>query len=200
MHSYMAHYHDSSHSLLVSHQQKALKTHNNVTHLGRRDFVCQEPGCGRAFGYKHLLQRHFGKVHATAPTSSRDSDSEAHNNDEVETTEQSGDETQDEEQPDTFAIDFTTGNSYAQKSREKMKSNNALRCPHPHLPVLLTGSVSSPVAPNTYPVLSSAECQYVFSRAYDLRRHLRAEHGVEVKREDADRWVKKTKAQKSSSI
>ena len=36
-----------------------------MTHLGRRDFAC--PACGRAFGYKHLLQRHAAKAHPASP-------------------------------------------------------------------------------------------------------------------------------------
>lgn len=33
------------------------------------------------------------------------------------------------------------------------------------------------------------ECEYVFGRAYDLRRHLRAVHGVVVEKEVVDRWA-----------
>lgn len=36
-------------------------------------------------------------------------------------------------------------------------------------------------------------CQYVFSRAYDLRRHLHAEHGVDVDREKVADWVRDEK-------
>ena len=39
-------------------------------------------------------------------------------------------------------------------------------------------------------------CDYVFSRTYDLRRHLRAEHGVYVEKErvHASEWIKGAKA------
>jgi len=43
-------------------------------------------------------------------------------------------------------------------------------------------------------VSASKACDYVFSRAYDLRRHLRAEHGVEAEKESVDDWVKSAKA------
>lgn len=37
-------------------------------------------------------------------------------------------------------------------------------------------------------------CDYVFSRAYDFRRHLRAEHGVDAEKDRVDEWVKGAKA------
>lgn len=187
--------------LTAPFQQKALKTHNNVTHLGRRDFVCQEPGCERSFGYKHLLQRHVGKAHAPGPQSSSESEAEAQK-DETYSVESSGSDSPDDDQTTAaMSIDFITGNSYVAHSREKIKSANVLRCPHPRLPALLLGgtSVSLTGANNGDPAADTASCQYVFSRAYDLRRHLRAEHGVEVEREDTDRWVRKVKTQKVSS-
>ena len=33
-------------------------------------------------------------------------------------------------------------------------------------------------------------CAYIFSRAYDLRRHLKAEHGLELDKEEVDGWVR----------
>jgi hypothetical protein len=59
-------------------QKKALMTHNNITHLGRRDHICSYPACGQKFGYNHLLQRHTAKMHWTnepsinVPASSED--------------------------------------------------------------------------------------------------------------------------------
>ncbi|ELR11015.1 zinc finger, c2h2 type domain containing protein [Acanthamoeba castellanii str. Neff] len=41
-----------------------LATHMKVVHDGLRTFVCEEPGCGKAFGYKHLLQRHTLAKHS----------------------------------------------------------------------------------------------------------------------------------------
>jgi len=41
---------------------------------------------------------------------------------------------------------------------------------------------------------TSRTCEYVFSRAYDLRRHLRAEHDVDVEKDKVDEWVKGAKA------
>ena len=36
-----------------------------------------------------------------------------------------------------------------------------------------------------------ALCEYVFGRAYDLRRHLRAVHGVSLDKDVVDAWARK---------
>ncbi|KAF4598500.1 Strongly-conserved Zn-finger binding protein (TFIIIA) [Pleurotus pulmonarius] len=157
--------------------KKALGTHIKVNHQGRRDFVCPHSTCKRAFGYKHLLQRHLAKIHKPSgdATSSEAEETEvnahAHDSDAL------------------LDIDNITGNSYSKRASEKVDAAKALRCPHPRLEAL--------GIPTTAPASvmgTESSCDYVFSRAYDLRRHLRADHGIELEKEVIDKWVAKQKA------
>ena len=59
-------------------------------------------------------------------------------------------------------------------------TSNVLRCPHPLTPGCTTTSSSS----------CYKGCEYVSSRAYDLRRHLKAEPRVTVDKEVLDEWVR----------
>ncbi|KAM5538163.1 hypothetical protein V8D89_008050 [Ganoderma adspersum] len=155
--------------------KKALTTHHNIAHLGRRDFVCPHEHCKRAFGYKHLLQRHLAKLHAPLDASP---DHDAADVDETEP------------ETDTGAdIDFLTGRAYISRAQESLKQATKLQCPFPDLPPQLSGEMEQ-VASRSWQANS---CQYVFSRAYDLRRHLHAEHGVDVEREKVDDWVRAEK-------
>jgi hypothetical protein len=147
--------------IYFSLQKKALTTHTNITHLGQRDHVCPHEACKRAFGYKHLLQRHLAKRHS-ASSASESSDEDA-----------------------TFFptpaaakldIDTITGNNYAQAASKKLKAAKALQCPYPHLDDLAA-------------VADGLPCDYVFSRAYDFRRHLQSEHDVIVDKDSVDLWV-----------
>ena len=167
-------------------QKKAMTIHHNVTHLGRRDHVCPYDACNSAFSYKHLLQRHLAKVHSTHTGES----------DAAETTEEE-DEEATPTNPSKYDIDTITGMSYASKAHERLSSSKALRCPHPHLGALVYVSGSDDV--EMAGASTSKACEYVFSRAYDLRRHLRAEHEVEVEKEKVDEWVKAAKARARKS-
>ncbi|KZT30002.1 hypothetical protein NEOLEDRAFT_1126721 [Neolentinus lepideus HHB14362 ss-1] len=142
--------------------KKALGVHVNVTHFGKRDHICPTEGCGARFGYKHLLQRHTARRHQ------RGESSDAPSNDE----EPQPSESEEETMPDG-GIDFLTGKAYADGAKEV--STRKLRCPFPDAPFLQTGT--------------GQRCEYAFSRAYDLRRHLRAIHAVEAVKEDVDVWV-----------
>ncbi|KAJ7668494.1 hypothetical protein DFH06DRAFT_1181869 [Mycena polygramma] len=139
--------------------KKALTTHTNVTHLGRRDHVC--PQCKQMFGYKHLLQRHVAKRHATS-SSSESSDEDTGS---LPTPAANRD------------IDTITGSAYSRTAREKLKAATALQCPYPHL-----GGLAG--------VQSGPDCDYVFSRAYDFKRHLQSEHNVVVDKDSVDRWLR----------
>ncbi|KAH9937572.1 uncharacterized protein B0H18DRAFT_867289 [Fomitopsis serialis] len=178
--------------------KKALATHRNVTHLGRRDFAC--PTCERTFGYKHLLQRHTAKAHPTEPASS---DSESDSNTEAssgEDTEDSEDEKDDEDQETAkptvaFSIDFITGAAYEARSQVRLgTSPRSLKCPFPYLPSSFREDESADEDVAASKAIHDPQCQYVFSRAYDLRRHLLAEHEVELGKEVVDEWVKSAKA------
>ena len=161
---------------LASEQKNALGTHVNVAHLGRRDHLCPQPNCGRTFGYKHLLQRHEAKAHKRPSTSGEDGD---------------GDSTallQDRGQNDAanqlrMDIDSITGNAYAKRARAQIQATKVLQCPFPDLGMLFASTDAQLVG-------GSSRCGYVFSRAYDLRRHLKVAHQVEVDRDDADAWVR----------
>lgn len=158
-------------------QKKALQTHINVTHLGKRNFACHHKDCSRSFGYKHLLQRHVVKAHPSERSGADTS--------EGVTTE--GEDQEDQE--DEFDIDVLTGNAYAKQAEVSVRSAKALRCPHPDLHGFwseaqqASASTSKPQLP----------CDYVFTRGYDLRRHLAAAHEVAVAKDAVDTWVKRQK-------
>lgn len=151
--------------------------------------------CGRAFGYKHLLQRHLTKLHA--PNSSSDSAEESGNGSGSGSESESHvDEPSDAR--DGMEIDFITGSAYAARAQESLKQAIKLQCPFPHLPSLLSPKEATEEDGRSAPMASSSKrqntCQYVFSRAYDLRRHLRAEHDISSEREKVDEWVRLQKA------
>ena len=75
-----------------------------------------------------------------------------------------------------------TGQSYLERS---VKIKRALRCPYPHFP--------SAFVPGSDPALSVPDsvvpCEYIFGRAYDLRRHLLSEHGLAVEKGAVVEWA-----------
>jgi hypothetical protein len=170
----------SSNSLPFFLQKRALTTHINVHHLGRRDHICFHETCRRAFGYKHLLQRHLAKAHGT--------------HDSAEDTERGDGEenspSEEEEDAPAAELDIAviTGTAYARGAKDRVDRLSALGCPYPELEPLLIGFTAGPMV--------SEPCGYVFSRAYDLRRHLMAVHKVEIDKERVDRWVQEKRMSK----
>ena len=171
-----------------------------MTHLGKRDFVCPHVHCARAFGYKHLLQRHLAKLHAPKP----ETDAEGEASSETDREHEAG-RAQEAAEDSGLDIDILTGRAYAAKAQTAIRQAHKLQCPHPHLPPTLlqepaadatSTTVSTPPGPSTK---RRVQCEYVFSRAYDLRRHLQAEHGVEIRREKLDEWVQREKERTSKS-
>ncbi|KII95731.1 hypothetical protein PLICRDRAFT_693882 [Plicaturopsis crispa FD-325 SS-3] len=159
--------------------KQALTTHHNITHLGRRDFVCPHTDCGRAFGYNKLLQRHLAKAHSpkTSSSSSENDSASTDVEDDVDTPRKK----KTEGPLLSIDIDDITGAAYATRAA----SGKALHCPFPNLHEF----------GEEYPSMSAGPpCEYAFTRAYDLRRHLRAEHDVEVEKEAVDAWVGEAKA------
>ncbi|TCD66374.1 Strongly-conserved Zn-finger binding protein (TFIIIA) [Steccherinum ochraceum] len=156
--------------------KKALTNHVNVNHLGRRDFVCHHADCKRAFGYKHLLQRHLAKLHV--PESYVDESSEGSDSEDEGVAVQ--------RKAAAFSIDDITGVSYTTQANAQVSQAEKLQCPHPDLAAFIEQDAAS--IPGT-----STRCQYVFSRAYDLRRHLKSEHGLDVHKERVDVWVRQAK-------
>ncbi|EJD52794.1 hypothetical protein AURDEDRAFT_181317 [Auricularia subglabra TFB-10046 SS5] len=147
--------------------KKALDNHTKVNHLNRRDFVCAVPSCGRAFGYKHLLQRHVSKVHRASSDDAFSSDADI--------------------EPDAdpiSAIDFITGKHYVQRTEHRRQQGQVLvPCPYPSH--FCRGEANE------------TACRFVFSRAYDLRRHLKAEHREEWEKDEVDAWVRRRKKELS---
>ena len=156
-------------------QKKALNTHTNVTHLGKRDFICHYEDCKQCFGYKHLLQRHSAKVHQPQRQATDASEEELSESDPQQPSEV------------TFDIDAITGNTYSKLANNRLNSSKALRCPYPNIRDL-TGDDT----------VEGRDCTYVFSRGYDLRRHLYATHDIDVPKDAVDCWVRKQKKGKNS--
>lgn len=75
-------------------------------------------------------------------------------------------------------IDSITGKSYVDHAKA-----NAFQCPYPDLP-----EIFAMAGPST-----SRPCAHFFRRAYDLRRHMRSEHRLDVEKELVDEWVKGVK-------
>ncbi|EAU91525.1 transcription factor iiia [Coprinopsis cinerea okayama7 len=147
--------------------KKAMTIHKNVTHLGKRDFVC--PDCDKAFGYKHLLQRHTAKSHSQN-SSDEEGDSES--------------TTSDDEKPNH--IELITGKTYSTQAQLKVSQGKAATCPFPDLEGLVQYRI-----PNTGDI---KPCAHIFSRLYDLRRHLAATHGVRVEKEVLREWMERRKS------
>lgn len=91
-----------------------------------------------------------------------------------------------------FDIDTITGETYAKHAEEMVKSAKSLRCPYPHLQNL-TVDINFPAC-----MESHRNCDYVFSRSYDLRRHFGASHGINLPKETIDEWVKFQKQSRSN--
>ena len=163
----------------MSYQKKALTNHVNVNHLGSRNFVCPFEDCARAFGYKHLLQRHLAKLHAE---DTNNSDRDGPEDDEQD------------EAADTFItshIDDITGVTFAIRTLEKAQTGKSLCCPFPNLDMF--GETGAPSLAG-----SSSLCNYTFSRAYDLRRHLKSSNDIDVDKEEVDDWVQSMKKSAST--
>ena len=165
-------------------QKKALVGHVKVHHHQQRDFLCEREGCGRAFGYKHLLQRHEAKVHrSSSPTTLSD--------DAVSVSSQPAGGRNAE-------IDFIgelTGKNY--KGRHvaavtgrtgQNRQRKVLGCPWPHhtFPVDKVEDDMEEVEA----VEADDPCEYVFHRAYDLRRHLLSVHMLRVDKAVLEEWTR----------
>lgn len=81
------------------------------------------------------------------------------------------------------AIDDLTGQAYNLRLR-----STKVECPYPNL-----GAMVSPGAASASSSTHQKACTFVFTRAYDLRRHLEAEHHVNVGKEQVELWVKNRK-------
>ncbi len=157
-----------------------MTNHVNVNHLGRRDFVCPLDNCSRAFGYKHLLQKHLAKLH---PQEVEESDGDVHDDEEQHETPLAI------RTPTASHVDDITGVTYAIRAQKQVTDANCLTCPYPDLEPFSDAGESLQVGP-------SRGCDYVFSWAYDLRRHLKAAHDVAADKDRVDEWVQITKRER----
>jgi hypothetical protein len=161
-----------AHAILNPEQKKALTTHKNVNHLGKRDFACTQ--CHKSFGYKHLLQRHAAKIHGQ--TTSDDSD-------EGEQADEEEDGFGSDSNPLAEGhIDRITGKAYADRTMGKVRR---WKCPFPDLDGLECENMAA--------ASSQLHCDYSFSRLYDLRRHLQAGHRISVDKDALQVWMTRRK-------
>ncbi|KAJ3777001.1 transcription factor iiia [Lentinula raphanica] len=173
---------------------KALGVHHKVVHLGRRDFKCTREECGATFGYKHLLQRHVARLHC------RNSDKDEGLQHAAQSSESAASESELESEAAVskplMGIGAITGESYSNRAQELLGNSKAFRCPHPNLPfaVCSEGGVPDGSVDVAEQAPSDVQCDHIYRRAYDLRRHLRAVHNIEVEKEVADLWVRKMKS------
>ena len=183
-------------------------------HAGARDFVCAARGCGKAYGYKHLLQRHVARVHARRSASAEDDEDEVDDNDDDVSTARNAEPSASSSKAKSSSaiersvpssstiekrvtgdiIDEITGAAYARAAR----TTRALPCPYPSftgLPHALLPANETDVEITDHERQTSPQatapktCEYTFSRAYDLRRHVRAVHDVELAKADVDAWA-----------
>jgi general transcription factor IIIA len=94
-----------------------------------------------------------------------------------------------------FDIETITGEAYAKRAEEMVKSAKSFRCPYPHIQSLTVDLDFHACADSSS---SRPNCDYIFSRAYDLRRHLSASHDVNVSKETIDEWVKLQKQNRNN--
>ncbi|KAI9449882.1 hypothetical protein F5148DRAFT_1379203 [Russula earlei] len=172
--------------------KKALTTHHAITHLGRRDFVCAVEGCGRAFGYKHILQRHQARRHGNDRSEAEvEGDCEQHEDADEESSEvervrcqHKKRKTRRAQSPDVSIINEITGVAYEERAAEVQAP---LKCPHP-----VMEGLASALPTGGHDIWDDvAPCEYVFGRAYDLRRHVLAVHGVVLEKEVVDAWARR---------
>ncbi|KAF8600465.1 hypothetical protein BDV93DRAFT_525337 [Ceratobasidium sp. AG-I] len=144
--------------------KKAQQDHVRVSHDGSRKFPCTVSDCALSFGYKHVMQRHVERHHSNRQ-------------DEPSTA-----STPESSYALGQTISLLTGQDYLRVST-KSKLQRVIACPWPDA----FGAEDVPQAAG--PASVGSRCAFMFSRAYDLRRHLRSAHGLEVEAEDVNSWV-----------
>jgi general transcription factor IIIA len=130
-----------------------------------------------AFGYKHVMQRHIERHHHPSQAGSISTST-------LPLYASSG---QEQVPAIGHAIGLITGQDY-HESRNPPKANathrsRVIACPWPDAfgaKKFLGGSASAG---------HSTKCAFIFSRAYDLRRHLRSAHGLDVDAHEVSAWV-----------
>lgn len=145
-------------------------------------FSCPEDGCTMTFGYKHVMQRHLERHHRPVPSSLPAPPERAP--DKREDTSTMGN-----------VIALLTGQDYHEPlvtSKAKAKAAHRPRviaCPWPNA----FGGTRFSSGSDNPTVNHPSKCAFMFSRAYDLRRHLRSAHGLEVGAHEVGAWVSERK-------
>ncbi|KAF8705406.1 Zinc finger, C2H2 type, partial [Rhizoctonia solani] len=157
--------------------KKAQQDHMRVNHEGLRKFECPDAGCDKTFGYKHVMQRHLERHHRPEDSESALPKPSSNPTNQKNITKTS------------TLIGLLTGQDY-DKSPRSSKSNASPRprlinCPWPNA-FGTTKLVNQPT-------FSTVKCAFKFSRAYDLRRHLRSAHELEAGADEVNAWVLKYK-------
>ncbi|KAF8333064.1 uncharacterized protein EI90DRAFT_2917034 [Cantharellus anzutake] len=168
----------------------ALNKHVNISHLGLKPFTCPEADCQKTFGYKHVLRQHIEKVH-------RGKDQENHDEEDDSTTSVAN-QREENHQGRSLAIDFLTGLHYTtnpESQNNHSSTGRDIHCPWPDaFQMHLVGPSYSTPAADDEGGTKRYRCAYMFSRAYDLARHLHAEHGVrELDMDGLVAWVAEAK-------
>lgn len=134
------------------------------------------------FGYKHVMQRHLERHHRPQPNGVTSTSTTAPIPDQTSTSEVGN------------IISLLTGQDYYE-SQNPSKANAAHRsrviaCPWPDA----FGATQFPGGNSkNQSAEPSAKCAFTFSRAYDLRRHLRSAHKLEVDADEVSAWVSEHK-------
>ncbi|CAE6408708.1 unnamed protein product [Rhizoctonia solani] len=152
--------------------KKAQQDHFRVTHEGLRRFACPKNGCNKMFGYKHVMQRHLERHHRPQEDES--------------TSSQPTSTDQEKDTGTSRIIALITGRDYDEPPQKARAARpRTINCPWPD--VFEVGKPSdnhTSQIPEIHP-----KCAFKFSRAYDLRRHLRSVHGLDVNADEASAWV-----------
>ncbi|OAX35339.1 hypothetical protein K503DRAFT_829507 [Rhizopogon vinicolor AM-OR11-026] len=149
-------------------EMKALTAHNNGIHLGHIKHICPHQRCSSAFGCKHLLAMHMVKIPSAQPVTGA-SESEGDTTSGIDCT---NNERADSARP--LSIDRITGHAHSSRS---------------HMPTSKT--IHLLLSPPYIPFSGSADrCAHILFRVYDLRRRLKADHGLLGDKRKVDCWVK----------
>ncbi|CAE6463425.1 unnamed protein product [Rhizoctonia solani] len=161
--------------------KKAQQDHMRVSHEGLRKFECPDTGCDKTFGYKHVMQRHLERHHRPQ------------NNESALPKPNSKPTNQKNTAKAGTLIGLLTGQDY-DESPQSSKSNapprpRLISCPWPSA----FGTTKLVNEPASSTIDNLVKCAFKFSRAYDLRRHLRSAHGLEAGADEVNAWVLKYK-------
>jgi uncharacterized C2H2 Zn-finger protein len=169
-----------------------MNVHINVSHREQRDFKCDHAQCGRTFGYKHLLQRHMAKIHGIR--------SEGHDSSELG-AQNSGRGIKRKNGTSMVVeapfIEALTGKAYKRRGEvpepssvstttpsPTKASRKIIRCPWPHFS-RRNGDAGGMERGDHI----QGQCEAIFHRAYDLRRHLKAGHALLVEKVELAAWL-----------